>query len=66
MEFSEDGSCGTTLQDNIIGATRGYADPAAFFVQRLHPSQNVLVDAVDQRAVEIEQENGLNAHGETS
>ena len=34
----------------------------AFRVQSLLPGQDVLVDAVDQRAVEIEQKNWLDAH----
>ncbi|ESW72925.1 hypothetical protein X772_33440 [Mesorhizobium sp. LSJC280B00] len=31
-------------------------------VERLLPGQHMLVDAVDQRAVEIEQESGLHTH----
>ena len=34
----------------------------AFAVERLLPRQHVLVDAVHQRAVEIEQKHGLDAH----
>ena len=32
-------------------------------VERLFPGEHVLVDAVDQRAVEVEQEDGFDAHG---
>jgi hypothetical protein len=32
-------------------------------IERLLPRQHVLIHAVDQRAVEIEKEGGLNAHG---
>ena len=34
----------------------------ALGIERLFPGQDVLIDAVDQRAVEIEQEGGLEAH----
>ena len=34
----------------------------ALRVQRLLPGQHVLIDAVDQRAVEIEEEDGLDSH----
>ena len=34
----------------------------AFGVERLLPRENVLIDAIDQRAVEIEQERRLDAH----
>ena len=38
----------------------------AFRVQGLLPGEDVLVDAVDQRSVEIEQKDGLDAHGSGS
>ena len=34
----------------------------AFAVERFLPGQDVLIDAVDQRAVEVEEENRLDAH----
>ena len=34
-------------------------DLDAFFLQRIVPGQHMVIDAVDQRAVEIEQEGGL-------
>ena len=34
----------------------------AFAVESLLPGQHVLVDAVDQRPIEIEQKRGLDAH----
>jgi hypothetical protein len=41
-------------------------DVDAFGVQGLLPGEHVLVDAVHQRAVEIEQKYGLDAHGSGS
>src|SRR3984957_2625312 len=38
----------------------------ALRVQGLLPGQDVLIDAVDQRSVEIEQKDGLDAHGSRS
>ncbi len=35
----------------------------ALRVERFLPGEHVLVDAVDERAVEVEQEDGLDAHG---
>ena len=41
-------------------------DIDALGVEGLLPGQHVLVDAVDQRPVEVEQKDGLDAHGSGS
>ena len=46
--------------DLAVNAPDGEFD--SFAVERFLPRQHVLVHAVDQRAVEIEQENSLDAH----
>ena len=46
--------------DLAVDAPDGKLDALA--VERLLPGQHVLIDAVDQRAVEIEQEDRLDAH----
>jgi hypothetical protein len=46
--------------DFAVDAPDGEVD--AFRVQGLLPRQDVLVDAVDQRPIEIEEKHGLDAH----
>ena len=47
--------------DLAMDAPDGKVDPLG--VQRLLPGEHVLIDAVDQRAVEIEEEHRFDAHG---
>ncbi len=61
------------LADELIGEqAAAHADLAmnppdreidALSVERLLPGEDVLIDAVDERAVEVEQEYRLDAHG---
>ena len=61
------------LADKLIGEqAAAHADLAmdppdrnidALAVERLLPGEHVLIDAVDQRSVEVEQEDRLDAHG---
>ena len=46
--------------DLAVDAPDGELD--AFAVERLLPGQHMFIDAVDERAVEIEQEDGFDAH----
>ena len=50
--------------DLAVDAPDGKID--AFAVERFLPGEHVLVDAVDQRAVEVEQEDRLDAHCRSS
>ena len=61
------------LADELVGEQApAHADLAmdapdgeveALVVERLLPGEHMLIDAVDQRAVEVEKENRLYAHG---
>jgi hypothetical protein len=50
--------------DLAVDAPYGQLDPLG--VESLLPGQHMLIDAVDERAVEVEKENGLDTHWETS
>jgi hypothetical protein len=47
--------------DLAMDAPYGQFD--SLLIECLLPGEDVLIDAVDQRAVEVEQEGGFNAHG---
>jgi len=46
--------------DATVDAPHGELDPHA--LERLAPGEHVLVHAVDQRAVQVEQESGAGGH----
>ncbi len=50
----------TAHADLAVDAPDGQRDPLA--VERILPGEYVLVDAIDQRAVEIEEEHGFASH----